>query len=96
MNKIQTWFSDLSDWFYNITNINMIAYRVNLIDDIQDEMLENEDIVEDQIENLYHRVRVLELAESNRQLESLIEATSKSLKKATKKTKKAKKVTKRQ
>jgi len=93
MNKIQTWFSDLSDWFYNFKNLNLIAFTVNLIDEAQDDMIDDLEVVPDQIKELYKRVRVLEIAETNRQFEAMVAATGKSLKKAPKK---AKKVTKRQ
>lgn len=96
MNKIQTWFSGLSDWFYNLKTLNMIAFTVNLVDDIQDDMIDDLEVVPAQIKELYQRVRVLEIAESNRQFEAMILATEKSLKKPSKTTKKTKKVTKRQ
>jgi len=89
MKKIQTWLSDLSDWFYNLKNINQIAFTVNVIDAIQDDMLDNLNVVPDQIEELYNRVRVLEIAESNRQFEALILATEESMKKSKKSTKKS-------
>lgn len=77
MKTIQTWFSDLSDWFYNLKNLNTIAFTVNLVDEMQDEMLEVGEISEDQILELYKRVRVLELAESKRQFEELINSIEK-------------------
>lgn len=91
MNKIQTWFSDLSDWFYNLKNLNMIAFTVNLVDDIQNRQIETGEVVEYQIKELYQRVRALEIAETNRQFEAMILATEKSLKKVPKKYKKVSK-----
>lgn len=91
MKKIQTWLSDLSDWFYNLKNLNTIAFTINLVDEVQDDALDIGEIQEDQIKELYQRVRVLEVAEANRQFQAVLAATEKSLKKHTKKSKKVSK-----
>lgn len=98
MNKIQTWFSDLSDWFYNLKNLNIIAFTVNIVDDIQDDMIDDLGVVPSQIEELSKRVRVLELAESKRQFEELlnsIENKADSLLESQTKKSKSKKVAKK-
>lgn len=77
MKKIQTWFSDLSDWFYHLKNLNTIAFLVNVVDEIQDEILDDGKTTEEQIGELYKRVRVLELAESKRQFEELLNSIEK-------------------
>lgn len=93
MNKIQTWFSDLSEWFSNIKNISTLAFYVSIVDEIQDEMLDETETVIEQISELYKRVRVLELAESTRQFNELIKSIEKvqDKSKTVKKSKKSKK-----
>lgn len=88
-------WSDLSDWFYNLKNLNANAFLTNLVDEIQDEMMDVVEITEDQIAELYQRVRVLELAEVQRQIDSMIAATEGSLKKERKAPKVVKKSTKK-
>lgn len=80
MKKIQTMWSDLSDWFYNLKNLNTIAHVINVVDNIQDKMIDDLEGVPGQIEGLYQRVRVLEIAESTRQFDALIASVEKSKK----------------
>ncbi len=100
MNKIQTMWSDLKDWFYNASKLNVIAVLVNDLQDKVIYLLGNDDEMDEFIFDLSQRVDFLEKLEKARQLESLLKATDASIKKSSKtkkvgKSKKAKE-TKRQ
>lgn len=95
MNKIQTWLSDLSDWFYNLKNLNTIAFTVSLADEIQDDMLDDEIVFREQIKELYQRVKFLETVESGRRANELLQAAMKSSQNQTKKTSKPKRSAKK-
>ena len=92
MEKIQTWLSDLSDWFYNIKRLNIFGITVNILQDLFLEVDDILDTQQEQIKELYKRVRVLEIAETNRQFQAIIAATDKAINTNKKSIKKSKAV----
>ncbi len=80
MNKIQTMWSDLKDWFYNAFKLNVIAVVVNDLQDKVVYLLDNDDEMDEFIFDLSQRVDFLEKLEKARQLESLLKATDSSIK----------------